>query len=103
LRFWASLTGCGQHLYRHDGAPSSSIQIARQDRCVLRRSECALPVQNGHGAGLLLSNQLDKERTAAYRDSSGPNSRSDAHYATIVGNWEEPSGESRLVCWAGRR
>ena len=37
LRSWASLTGCGQHLYRHDGAPSSSLQIARQNRCVLRR------------------------------------------------------------------
>ncbi len=32
----------------------------------------------------------------AYRDSSGPNSRPDAHCATIVGGWEEPSGESRL-------
>ena len=33
--------------------------------------------------------------TTAYRDSSGPESRSDAHGATIVGDWEEPSGESR--------
>ena len=26
-----------------------------------------------------------------------PNSRSDAHGATIVGDWEEPPGESRLI------
>ena len=31
--------GCGQPLCRHDGVPSHSIQVARQDRCVLRRSE----------------------------------------------------------------
>ncbi len=41
-------------------------------------------------------NQPDQERTTAYRDSSGSESRSDAHCATIVGDWEEPSGESRL-------
>ena len=28
---------------------------------------------------------------------SGPDSQSDAHGATIVGDWEEPSGESRLI------
>ncbi len=38
-------------------------------------------------------NQPDQERTTAYRDSSGPNSRSDAHCASIVGDWEEPSWE----------
>ena len=42
------------------------------------------------------NNQHDQEQTTAYRDSSGPNSRSDAHCATIFGDWEEPSGESRL-------
>ena len=46
--------------------------------------------------GFSSPNQPDQKRTTAYRDSSGPNSRSDAHYATIVGDWEEPSGESRL-------
>ena len=61
-----------------------------------RRSECTLPVQNGHGAGCPSSNQLDKERTTAYRASAGPDSRPDAHCATNVGNWGEPSGESRF-------
>ncbi len=42
----ASLTGCGQRLYRHDGAPSSSTQIARQDRCVARRRGHALSTRN---------------------------------------------------------
>ena len=28
---------------------------------------------------------------------SGPESRSDAHCATIIGDWEEPSGESRIT------
>ncbi len=41
-------------------------------------------------------NQPDQERTTAYRDSPGPDSRSDDPGATIVGDWEEPSGESRL-------
>ena len=41
-------------------------------------------------------NQPDQERTTAYRDSSGPESCSDVNCATIFGDWEEPSGESRL-------
>ena len=49
------------------------------------------------GPGFSSPNQPDQERTTAYRDSSGPNSRSDAHCATIVGEWEEPSGESRMI------
>ncbi len=49
------------------------------------------------GPGFSSPNQPDQERTTAYRDSSGPKSRSDAHYATTVGDWEEPSGESRLM------
>ena len=35
-------------------------------------------------------------QTTAYHDSSGPNSRSDAHCANIAFDWEEPSGESRI-------
>ncbi len=41
-------------------------------------------------------NQPDQERSTAYRNSSGPNSEPDAHCATIVDEWEEPSGESRF-------
>ncbi len=48
------------------------------------------------GPGLPSSNQPDRERTTAYRDSSGPISRSDAYCATIVGDWQEPSGECRI-------
>ena len=72
-----------------------------------RRSKGALAARNGHGAkwsrgkmvtgpGFSSPNPPDQERTTAYRDSSGPDSRSDAHCATLVGDWEEPSGESRL-------
>ena len=48
------------------------------------------------GPGCSSPNRLDKERTTAYRASAGPDSWADAHCATIVANWEEPSGESRL-------
>ncbi len=50
------------------------------------------------GPGFSSPNQPDQERTTAYRDRSGPDSRSDAHCATTVGDWEEPSGESRFRC-----
>ena len=40
---------------RHDGDPPRCIQVARQDRCVLRRSKCALTVRIGHGAGFLIT------------------------------------------------
>ena len=36
-----------------------------------------------------------------YRPSIGPDSLRDALGATFVGDWEEPSGESRLLCRAG--
>ncbi len=48
------------------------------------------------GPGFSSPNQPDQERTTAYRDSSGPDSRPDAHCATNFGDWEEPSGESHL-------
>jgi len=56
------------------------------------------PSQCGVGATPGFSSPIQpvQERTTAYRDSSGPKSCSDAHRATIVGNWEEPSGESRF-------
>ncbi len=40
-----------------------------------------------HDFGCHLGN-VGQERTTAYRDSSGPNLRSDALRATRVGNWE---------------
>ncbi len=49
------------------------------------------------GPGFSSPNQPDQERTTAYRDSSGPNSRSDARCATIVGDWEVPSGEFQFI------
>lgn len=41
----ASLAGCGQRRYRHDGAPSSSIQVAPQDKCALPRAQHVLRVK----------------------------------------------------------
>ena len=41
-------------------------------------------------------NQPDRERTTAYRDSPEPDSSSDAHYVTIIGDCDEPSGESQF-------
>ena len=38
-----------------DSIPYPSIQVARQDRCVLRSSTCALTVRNVHGAGFLIA------------------------------------------------
>ncbi len=87
----------GRPLCRHDGGPSRCVQVARQDRCVRRRTKCALTVGNGHGPGFSSPNQPDQERTTVYRDSSGPNSPSDAHRAVIVGDWGEPSGKSRIT------
>ena len=48
------------------------------------------------GPGFSSPNQPVQERATAYRDGSGSNLRSDPHYATINGYWDEPSGESRL-------
>ena len=49
------------------------------------------------GSGFRSPNQPDQERTAAYRDSSGPNSGSDAPRATIVGTRGEPFGKFPLT------
>ena len=48
------------------------------------------------GSGFSSPNQPDQVRTTAYHDGSGPDSRSDAHSAIIVGGWEKQSGESRV-------
>ena len=56
----------------------------------------AMAVRMVTGSSFSSPNQPDQERTTAYRDSSGPDSQLDAHCATVVGDWEEPSGESRF-------
>ncbi len=54
------------------------------------------------GPGFSSPNQPDQERTTAYRDSSGPNSRSDAHCATLIGDGRSHRRveEGRAVAWA---
>ena len=46
--------------------------------------------------GFSSPNQPEQKRTTAYGDSSGPESRSGAHCARIVGEWEEPFGDSQM-------
>ncbi len=68
------------------------------DRTAVRRAGRSAPSQCEMitGPGFSSPNQPDQERTTAHSDRSGPESRSDAHCATTVGDWEEPSGESRI-------
>ncbi len=80
----------------HDGSPSRSTQAARHDRCVPRRSKCAPLVRNVQGPDFSSPHQPDQERATAYRDSSVPESLRDSLRATIDGDWEEQSGESRF-------
>ena len=75
--------------------PVASRSLDRTGVCCAGRSapsQCEMAT----GPGFSSPNQPDQERTKAYRDSSGPKLRPDASCATIVGNWEEPSGEFRL-------
>jgi hypothetical protein len=83
---FAAMTGLGRDTSRLPYKTS----VCRAGRSA--PSQCEMVT----GAGSSSPNQPDQERTTAYRDSSGPDSRSDAHCAIIVGDWEEPSGESRL-------
>ena len=72
---------------------------AREDRLPQEAREVVPPIPAGARVtepGFSSPNQPIQERTTAYRDSSGPDSRSEAHCATIVGDWEEASGESRF-------
>ncbi len=80
----------------HDDSLSRSTQAARHDRCVPRRSKCTPLVRNGQGPDFSSPHQPDQERATAYRDSSVPESLRDALRATIDGDWEEQSGESRF-------
>jgi hypothetical protein len=60
-----------------------------------RRSALS-PCELVTGQGFSSPNQPEQERTTAYRDSSGPESRSNAYCVTIIGDWKAPSGESRF-------
>ena len=48
---WAAAGPCAAVTTAHPVA----IPAARQDRCVLRRSKCALPMRSGHRVGLLIT------------------------------------------------
>jgi hypothetical protein len=45
----------GGHAVTKQAASTSSIQVARQDRCRLHRSKWSLTVRNGHGAEFLIA------------------------------------------------
>ncbi len=66
-KFSASSMGCGRLLCRHHGGPSSSIQVARQDRCVRRAPGYALTARKGRWPGIRSPNRLDKEGRSIYR------------------------------------
>ena len=59
-----------------------------------RGSKCVLTVRNGHGAGFLIAKSARSR--ADHGLSRQLRAELDAHCAAIVGDWEEPSGESRL-------
>ena len=83
---FAAMTGLGRD-------PSGSPDRTGVCRAGRRApSECEMV----RGPAFRSPDQPDQERTTAYRDSSGPQSRSDAHCATIVGSWEESLGNARL-------
>ena len=79
----------GQRIRLHGIDAPESQQLCRLDG---KSWQCEMVT----GPGFSSPNQPDQERTTAYRDSSGPDSRAHAHCASIVGDWEEPSGESRF-------
>jgi hypothetical protein len=83
---FAAMTGLGRDISRSPDRTG----VCRAGRSA--PSQCEMVT----GPGFSSPNQPDQERTTAYRDSSEPNARSDAHCATIVGDCEQPSGESRL-------
>ena len=77
------------------GRPTGQVCAAQVE---VRPSECEMVT----GPGFSSPDQPDQERTTAYRDSPGPDSRPDAHCVTIVCDWEEPSGESRFMLHSTR-
>ena len=79
----------GQRIRLHGIDAPESRQLCRLDG---KPWQCEMVT----GPGFSSPNQPDQERTTAYCDSSGPDSQLDAHCATVVGDWEEPSGEPRF-------
>ncbi len=74
------------------------IEVRSTPKSGHSEAHAGLPLLTQSGSGSLPSpNQPDQERITVYRDNSGPDSWSDAHCAIIVGDWEEPSGESQLM------
>ena len=96
----SSSMGCGRPLCRRDNGPFQ-WQSRPPDRTGVCCAGRSAPSQCGvvTGSGFSSPNQPGQVRTTAYHDGSGPDSRSDAHSAIIVGGWEKQSGESR-VCLA---
>ena len=84
MEIWRSIGCCRQG----SGSPD------RTGVCCAGRSapaQCEMVT----GPGFSSPGQPDRERTTACRDSSEPISRSDASCVTVVGDQEQPSGESR--------
>ena len=79
-----------------DGSDAASqALVVAFDTDVCRAGQSALSqCEIATGPGFSSPNQPGQERTTAYRVISGPDFRLDAHWATIVGDWEEPSEES---------
>ncbi len=93
-----------------DGAASTSQRqlLTNSGQCLTARwrsSFTPLPVQNGHGAGLLIAKSARSRANHSPSDSSGPNSRSDAplcyHNRQLGGATWGISGQFRRerVCW----
>ena len=88
--------GCGRPLCRRDNGPSSG-NPGRPTGQVCAAQVEVRPHNAEWSPGRASHHQISpiKVRTTAYHDGSGPDSRSDAHSAIIVGGWEKQSGESR--------
>ena len=59
-KFLRLINGCGQPRCLHDGGPSRCIKATRQDRSLLRSSECALTVRNGHRTEIFIAKSYQR-------------------------------------------
>jgi hypothetical protein len=91
------IDGLRQRLYRHDGAPSSSIQVARQDRRVLPRQRRALTARNGDWTGFSIAKSARQSREIAMqRAGSRPDSPSTTICAAVLGKPVGSSGKCQM-------